>query len=165
LKATQLEITKTVAALDEKAFNWKPADAGWSVSNCLEHILLTEAAFHGMVQGAVANNETNPEFDNSMADGVLIGGMTDRGFQATTSANFEPSGKWSTKAEMITALEESRTKLISYLEQTDDDLRHIIMNLPMAEVDAYQMYLMVGAHGQRHTSQMNEVIAEMKNAN
>lgn len=164
LKVTHHDIVKTISELDDDAFNWQPADGGWSVSNCLEHILLTEAAFHGMVQGGLENGEANPEFDNSMADGMLIGSMTDRGFQATTSANFEPSGKWAGKDEMLAALEESRMMLTEYLENTAHDLRHYSMTTPMAEVDAYQIYLMVGAHSQRHTTQMKEVIAEMQEA-
>lgn len=162
LKATHHDIVKTISELDEDSYNWKPADGGWSVSNCLEHILLTESAFHGMVQGGVASSEADPQLDLSIADGMMIGTMTDRGFQATTSENFEPSGKWETKADMIAALEESRKMLIDYLQNTDADLRHHKMTLPLGDVDAYQIYLMVAAHSQRHTTQMKEVLAEMQ---
>lgn len=162
LKATHHEIVKTVSELDDDAFNWKPADGGWSVSNCLEHILMTETAFHGMVQGGVASGEADMEFDNSIADGMIIGTMTNRGFQATTSANFEPSGKYDSKADMIAALEESRMMLIEYLESTDADLRHHKMTIPLGDVDAYQIYLLVAAHSQRHHSQMQEVLMEMQ---
>ncbi|MBO6534741.1 MAG: DinB family protein [Balneolaceae bacterium] len=162
LLASQQYIIDAVSELDEQAFNWKPADGGWSVANCLEHILSTEMAFHGMVQGAVSSNEPDNEFNNSMADGVLIGNFNNRGTAVRTSENFEPSGKWNTKTEMLAALEESRSKLVEYLNSTDHDLRHYKMALPVATVDAYQIYLLVAAHGQRHTNQMLEVLAEME---
>lgn len=164
LKATHHDIVQTISELDDDTFNWKPEDGGWSVSNCLEHILLTEAAFHGMVQGGLASSEADMEYDNSVADGMMIGTMTNRGFQATTTEQFEPSGKYDSKADMLTALEESRMMLIEYLESTDADLRHHKMTIPLGDVDAYQIYLLVAAHSQRHTSQMKEVLGEMQEA-
>jgi len=161
LKATHHEIVKTVSELDDETFNHTPEDGGWSVSNCLEHILVTESAFHGMVQGGLATSEADSELDLSMADGVIIGTMTNRGFQATTAEQFEPTGKWNTKAEMLSALEESRNMLIEYLESTDHDLRHHKMEIPLGAVDAYQIYLLVAAHSQRHHSQMQEVLQEV----
>ena len=164
LKATHHDIVQTISELDDEAFNWKPEDGGWSVSNCLEHILLTETAFHSMVQSGLEGSEADMEYDTAMADGMRIGTMTNRGFQATTLADFEPSGKYDSKEDMIAALEESRMMLIEYLESTDADLRHHKMTIPLGEVDAYQVYLLVAAHSQRHTSQMKEVLAEMHEA-
>ena len=162
LKASQQYIIDAVSDLDEETFNWTPADGGWSVANCLEHILSTETAFHGMVQGGVASNEADPEYDNSYADGVLIANFNNRANAVTTSEAFEPSGKWTTKEEMLNALEESRSMLAEYLESTDHDLRHYSMTIPVGTIDAYQIYLLIAAHGQRHTNQMLEVLAEMQ---
>ncbi len=162
LMASQQYIIEAVEDLDDQAFNWKPADGGWSVANCLEHILSTEMAFHGMVQGTVSSGNTDTDFDNSMADGVFIGNLNNRGTAVTTSPNFEPSGKWSSKAEMLAALGESRMKMVEYLKSTDHDLRHYKMELPIGTVDAYQIYLLAAAHGQRHTNQMLEVLTEME---
>jgi len=161
LMATHQNIVETVSDLDDDAFNWKPADGGWSVANSFEHILTTEAAFHGMVQGGVANNDADPELDKAMADGMLLSMMSDRGTRVTTIPNFEPSGKWTTKAEMLSALEESRTMLAEYLQNTDDDLRHYKMEIPIGELDGYQIYLLIASHSYRHTSQMKEALAEM----
>lgn len=36
------------------------------------------------------------------------------------------------------------------------------MTIPLGDVDAYQIYLLVAAHSQRHHSQMQEVLMEMQ---
>lgn len=161
LKASQHFILETISELDEADYNIQPVDGGWSVSNSLEHILITETAFHEMVQAGTAQAKPDPDFDNSFADGVLIGNFNNRGNSVTTSPNFEPSGQWSTKEEMIAALSESRNKLIEYLKSTDNNLRQYAMPMPFGNVDAYQIYLIISAHSQRHTNQMVEVLAEL----
>lgn len=162
LKATHSNILETVKGLPDDAFNYKPKNGGWSVSNALEHILLTETAFFGMAQGTLANDESMSESDLSGKDGVLIGMLANRGTKVKTAAPFEPSGKWDTKEKMLEELERSRNELTEFLSSTDADLRGHVTTIPVGEVDVYQIILIVAAHSQRHTFQMQEVLAEMK---
>ncbi len=161
LKATHSNIVETVKSLPDDAFNYKPKEGGWSVSNALEHILLTETAFFGMAQGTLANDESMSENDLSGKDGVLIGMLANRGTKVKTAAPFEPSGKWDSKAKMLAELEKSRTKIVEFLSSTDADLRGHITTIPVGEVDVYQIILIIASHSQRHTFQMQEVLAEM----
>lgn len=161
LKATHNNIVELVKDLPEKSFNYKPKEGGWSVSNTLEHILLTETAFFGMAQGTLSNHESMSEKDMSGKDGVLIGMLANRGTKVKTAAPFEPSGKWDTKAKMLAELEKSRNQLIEFLSSTDADLRGHITTIPVGEVDVYQIILIISAHSQRHTFQMQEVLSEL----
>ncbi|MTI88210.1 MAG: DinB family protein [Balneolaceae bacterium] len=161
LQATHNDINNLVSDLTEEQWDHKPEDGGWSVANCLEHILLTESAFLGMVQGTIQQSEANPSLDLSAIDGTLIGQFANRGTKVKTVDQFEPSGKWTTKQEMLDELERSRTKLIEYLKTTDDDLRKYKIALPGGQSDAYQIFLLISAHSQRHTFQMNEVLTEL----
>jgi uncharacterized damage-inducible protein DinB len=161
LKASQNDIVTTAEGLTSDDWNYTPEAGGWSASNCLEHILVTEEAFFGMLQGGIAQGSPDPEYDNSMADAMIIGMMANRGTKVKTAPQFEPSGRWDSKQDMLDALAESRTKLISFLENTNEDLRHYKMNTPMGEVDAYQLFLIMAAHGQRHTFQMKEALSEL----
>ncbi len=162
LETSHENIVAAVAELPDKAFNAKPEDGGWSVSNCLEHILLTEAMFTQMVQGNAANGTPDPEMDMSTGDAWLIGGVANRGTKAQTGEPFEPTGRWESKEAMLEALEESHSNLKQYLMTTEDDLRHIASDTPMGKLDLYQMVLVIAAHSQRHLFQMQEVLAEVK---
>lgn len=159
LTSTQQNIIDTVSDLSDEAFNYTPKAGGWSTSNCLEHILVSEGAFFQLIQGTL-QGESDSDFNNSAADAVLIGILANRGTKATTAPQFEPSGKWETKAEMLEALEMSRAKLIEFLESSDADLRHFKAALPFGEIDLYQVLLINSAHSQRHTFQMAEVLGE-----
>jgi hypothetical protein len=161
LKATHNNIVELVKDLPEKSFNYKPEEGGWSVSNALEHILLTETAFFGMAQGTLSNHESMSEKDMSGKDGVLIGMLANRGTKVKTAAPFEPSGKWDSKDKMLAELEKSRNQLIEFISSTDADLRGHITTIPIGEVDVYQIVLIISAHSQRHTFQMQEVLAEL----
>ena len=162
LNATHQNIVNLVEPLSDEAWNHKPEDGGRSVANCLEHILTTESSFFQMAQGYMGQSEADPDFKSSVSDGVLIGMIANRGTQVQTAEQFEPSGKWSTKQEMLDALEASRTKLIDYLTNAEMNLRHHKANTPFGEIDTYQVFLLVAGHSQRHTFQMQEVLAEME---
>ncbi|MEQ9264785.1 MAG: DinB family protein [Balneolaceae bacterium] len=159
LTSTHEDIVNTASELSDEAWNYTPKEGGWSAANCLEHILITEQAFFGMAQGTL-QSEVIADLDMSGMDGMLIGMLANRGTKVTTAPQFEPSGKWNTKAEMLAALEASREALINFIETTDADARHHKAALPFGEVDAYQLFLIISAHSQRHTAQMKEVLGE-----
>lgn len=162
LNATHQNIVDLVEPLPDEAWNYTPEDGGWSVANCLEHILTTESSFFQMAQGYMSQSEADPDFDSSVSDGVLIGMMANRGTRVQTAEQFEPSGKWTTKQEMLDELESSRDQLISYLSNAKQNLRDHKANTPFGEIDTYQVFLLVGAHSQRHTFQMQEVLGEIE---
>ncbi|RNC79593.1 MAG: hypothetical protein ED557_13795 [Balneola sp.] len=159
LMATQQEIVNSAQDLSDEAWNYTPEAGGWSASNCLEHILVTEQAFFGMIQGML-QGEADESLDMSGADGVLIGTIANRGTKVTTAPQFEPSGKWDTKDDMLNALKESRTQIIDFLKSNDANMRHHKGEIPLGEVDAYQIVLLIAGHSQRHTHQMKEVLGE-----
>ncbi len=159
LNATHQDIINTVNELSDEAWNYTPEAGGWSTANCLEHILVTEEAFTGMAQGTVAQSEAT-KADLSGADGMLIGMMANRGTKVTTAPQFEPSGRWDSKADMLAALEASRNKLIDFIKTSDVDLRNYKAAMPFGEVDMLQLMLVISAHSQRHTFQMKEALGE-----
>ncbi|MEQ9308466.1 MAG: DinB family protein [Balneolaceae bacterium] len=159
LTATHQNIVNTVNELSDEAWNYIPEAGGWSVANALEHILVTEGAFTEMAQGTIAQAEvTNTDLSGS--DGMLIGNLANRGTKVTTAPQFEPSGRWDSKADMLDALEESRNNLIEFISFNDANFRNYKASLPFGEVDIVQLLLVISAHSQRHTFQMQEVLSE-----
>tara|TARA_R110000868_G_scaffold410693_6_gene699894 strand:- start:17569 stop:18156 length:588 start_codon:yes stop_codon:yes gene_type:complete len=159
LTATHQNIVDTVNELSDEAWNYTPKAGGWSAANCLEHILVTEEAFTGMALNTLAQSEPT-KADLSGADGMLIGMMANRGTKVTTAPQFEPSGRWDSKAEMLDALEDSRNNLIEFISSNDANLRSFKAAMPFGEVDMVQLLLVISAHSQRHTFQMQEVLGE-----
>jgi hypothetical protein len=67
---------------------------------------------------------------------------------------------YKTLEENLKAFNGSRDSLITYVQTTKDDLRGHIAAMPFGKVDAYQLVLMISAHTNRHTQQLNEVKAD-----
>ena len=62
--------------------------------------------------------------------------------------------------ETLQAFNSDRNKLAEYVQTTNDDLRNHIAKLPFGNIDTYQLVLMISAHTNRHTQQIEEVKAD-----
>ena len=78
-----------------------------------------------------------------------------------TSEPFKPENTpFKSAAEALESFQTNRTKLIEYVKTTDDDLRNHVGTMPFGQVDCYQMILFIGGHSNRHTQQIEEVMAD-----
>ncbi len=90
----------------------------------------------------------------------LSGIIEDRSHKVQTAEQFKPvHSPYKTLDEALNAFNANRDSLIAYANTTKDDLRNHIAIMPFGKVDAYQIILMISAHTNRHTQQLNEVKA------
>jgi hypothetical protein len=69
-----------------------------------------------------------------------------------------PKRRWPERDTLIDHFKQSRDRNIAYIQTTDDDLRSHFMDHPaLKTIDAYQAMLLISAHCERHTAQINEV--------
>jgi DinB superfamily len=162
LKETKADFLTSVKDLSEAQLNFKAAPDKWSVKECAQHLALAEA---GLWQWAemTLKQPANPEkrAEIKMTDEAMLKGVTNRAQKAQAPENFQPkNAKWATIDETLTAYKEQRAKLIDYLKSTTEDMRgHIAVETPFGPIDAYQIVLLISAHSNRHTQQINEVKA------
>jgi hypothetical protein len=162
LKETKADFLKSVKDLSEAQLNFKPAADKWSVKECAQHLALAEA---GLWQWAemTLKQPANPEkrAEIKMTDDAMLKGVTNRAQKAQAPENFQPkNAKWATLDETLTAYKEQRMKLIDYMKNTTEDMRgHIAVETPFGPIDSYQIVLLISAHSNRHTQQINEVKA------
>ena len=163
LKDTKKDLVKTVSTLSEAQLKFKPAPDRWSVEECVMHIAVAEKGLWAMAEQALAA-PANPEkrADIKATDEQWIAGVADRSkkFKAPETIQPQNSG-FKSLAEALASFKESRDKIINYISDTKEDMRsHVITNSPLGAMDAYQMALFVGAHSNRHTQQLKEVMAD-----
>lgn len=154
-------LREQTAGLSEKQLHFKPEEDTWSVSQCLEHIVLTEEALSEMV-GAVMTQPANPEDRNLVksTDDELIAGITDRSFKAKAPEVLQPEGKYNQASQAIEELIEAREVLLTLINDTSvEDMRSRIADAPFGKLDGYQYLLFVAGHTARHTAQIEEVMA------
>jgi hypothetical protein len=160
LNQTRTDLINAVQGLSEAQLNFKPAPDRWSVLECVQHIELTSKGIVSFMQSTLkAPNDSG--FKPTVTDEEFIKMVEDRSHKAQAAEPFKPvHSPYKTLAETLSAFNTQRDSLIDYVNTTTDDLRPHIAVLPFAKVDAYQIILLISAHTNRHTQQLNEVKAD-----
>jgi len=157
-------LQKSVTGLSEAQLQFKSAPDRWSISQCLEHIILTEQALFDYAKKTLAQ-QPNPERagDVKVGDDEVITGMTDRSFKAKAAEELSPKevGKYRNGKTALKDLKKQRKELLGYIKGISvEDMRDRITDSPFGPVDGYHSLLYIPAHTARHTLQIEEVKAD-----
>lgn len=161
MKETYKDALKAVKGLSEDQLNYRTSPERWSVKECFYHIAAAENGLWSMLEGAMkapANPEKRAEI--KVTDEQFVAMIKDRTQKAQAPEPFQPKNiKYKSLEEAIADFKASRTAHIKYMKTSTEDLRNHVVQMPFGWVDCYQVYLLLGAHSNRHTQQMNEVKA------
>lgn len=161
MKDTYKEVLKTVEKLSAAQLEFKPGPESWSVKECMYHIAVSEKNLWNFLEGtmkAAANPEKRTEI--KVTDEQFVQMMGNRSNKVKTMESFEPKNTgYHSLSEALADFKEQRAKNIKYMKNSNEDLRNHVVQLPFGWIDCYQLYLMIGAHSERHTQQMKEVMA------
>ena len=163
LQATHDAFLQSIAGLSEKQWKFKPAPDRWSVAEVSEHIAVSESAIFGMVQSKVMTSPATPEKRAEVAgkDETILTKVPDRSHKAQAPEFLKPTNRWATREELTKSFEDSRKATMDYVRTTNDDLRdHFGPHPVLGPLDAYQWILLISAHSERHTKQIEEVKAD-----
>lgn len=159
LEHTEHGVFNAVKGLNEAQLNFKPADDKWSVADCVKHIAAAETTLWAMAAEPL-NQPINPEkrADLKFTDEQLVKAVEDRTQKTKTFAALEPANSpYKTVTEALAAFKQNRQKLITFVKSTKQDLRNHVLVLQVGTFDAYQFILLIAAHSNRHTQQIDEV--------
>jgi len=163
LKDTKKDLIKSVSSLSEAQLKFKPTPDRWSVEECVMHIAVAEKGLWSMAEQAL-NAPANPEKRSEIktTDEQWIANVSDRSKKFKAPETIQPQNSGFTSlSEALAAFKESRDKIIAFISDTKEDMRsHVLTNSPVGAMDAYQMALFIGAHSNRHTQQLKEVMAD-----
>ena len=163
LQRTMEELEKTVSALETDELNYTPKNGGWSVMNNLEHLTLVEPVLVMEIRKMIDRNALDTSKDLSSEDGLIITQITDRTRKVDTPKPFKPieKNKHKSKDDFLDEFKATRMEMITLLENTEADLRHLFGSYPYGEADAYQQFIIAAAHSYRHVMQIQEVLSEL----
>lgn len=162
LSKTEQAVFDIVKGLSDAQLKYKPAPDRWSAEDCVKHIAITEQGLWQMTDGAL-KQPANPEKRSEIkaTDDQVINRIEDRSHKVKTAPQLEPQNTpFKTLDEALTSFKSNREKLIEYIKTTNEDLRNHVVTFPPGSFDSYQMILFIGAHSNRHTQQIAEVIAD-----
>lgn len=161
LKDTEQGVFAAVKGLSEAQLKYKPATDKWSVEECVKHIAVSEKNLWAMAEGSLKqppNGEKRAGL--KMTDDRLVKAVEDRSHKSKTSDALQPENTaYNSVAEALASFKENRDKLVVFVRKTNLDLRNRVSELPIGTYDAYQLILLISAHSNRHTQQIEEVKA------
>lgn len=159
---TEDNLEEITEGLSEDQLRYKSSEDRWSVSQVLEHIILTERAIFKMTI-ELMGKEPSPERRSEIkaSDEELIRGMEDRSKKAKASEDLQPTGVYTDPEVALDELEEQREAIFDFIKNTsEEDMRNHVSDSPFGPIDAYQSLLFIAGHTARHTKQIEEVLAD-----
>ena len=99
--------------------------------------------------------------EDKFTDQQILTMIPDRSHKVQAPEYLKPTNRWATREELVAAFEKSRGATMGYVRNTNDDLRdHFGPHPALGTLDAYQWILLISAHSERHTKQIEEVKAD-----
>lgn len=161
LNKTRARLLKDVEGLSKAQLNFRPDDTSWSVAQCVEHITLSEDLVKQWIQGGLQQPAApQRKSEEKYTPETLIAIVTNRSQnRAKTGGPWIPDGQFPTTADAIRVFVSRRDSTIAYVESTQDDLKdHFIDHPQWGALDLYEAFVMLSAHCERHTEQLEEVM-------
>ncbi len=162
LNKTRVRLLNDIKGLSTTQLNFRANDTSWSVAQCVEHITLSENLIKEWIHGALLGPATpGRKSEEKYTPETLIGIVTDRSQnRSKTGGPWLPEGNFPSTAVAIQVFVSRRDSTIAYVESTQDDLKnHFIDHPQWGALDLYEGFIMLSAHCERHTLQLEEVIA------
>ncbi len=145
---------RCVREIPENAAFARLSDSSWSIMEIAEHVAVAE---HGMFRAVEMGTEklTPP---NYAADAEILKRGLNRENKSQAPERSHPKGRWKSFAEAVNAFEKSRARSLEFVEKGEKDLRKIESVHPlMGSLDGYQLFLIMAAHAERHTAQIEDI--------
>jgi hypothetical protein len=149
------------AHLSAEQLNFQPTSESWSVLMCLEHIYLTEKALAGMVE-AVMEQAANPEDREHLVstDDEIMNNIVDRSAKFKAPEVLHPVSEFETAVQALEAIIGNRAKIFELIENHSViDMRNRVAEAPFGKIDGYQYILFIAGHAERHSLQIDEIMA------
>lgn len=157
LSSSRDKLLSAINGLSEMQLNYKSDESSWSIAQCTEHITIFENQVFEILEESLelpANPERRESVKNT--DKELMARIIDRtNNKAETTEDLVPNGKYRNHNSTIIEFEAKRKKHMNYLKTTKDDLRNHFMSF--GAIDAYQIFLYMSAHTERHILQIKEI--------
>jgi uncharacterized damage-inducible protein DinB len=151
---------RTAQGLSRAQLEFRPSPGSWSVGECIEHIIVVESfvlsSMEKAVQGAADPSKSNA---HQGRDEALLQKIASRATRVQGPERLAPTGRWP-HDQLLGEFEAARKRTSGFIASTNAQLRQYFFPHPMfGDLDCYQWLLLIGAHGERHRAQADEVMA------
>jgi DinB family protein len=157
LESSKKGVLAATEGLSEAQWNFKPAPDKWSIAECMEHIAASEDFIRGTVEQKVMKAPAAQDRDSAKIDAGIVASVPDRSHKLQAPEPLKPTNRFGSPQAAIKHFVESRGKTEEFLKSTADLRGHAVDSPVGGKWDAYEFILMIAAHSERHTKQIEEV--------
>jgi hypothetical protein len=160
LETTKKGVLEATRGLSEAQWNFKAAPDRWSVAQVMEHIAAAEDFLRTLTKEKIMMAPAGePGRDLKKTDDAVLAMVPDRTNKLQAPEPLVPTNRFGSPDVSIKHFVESRVATEDFLKSTTG-LRDHVSDSPMGKLDAYEFVLLIAAHSERHTKQINEVKAD-----
>jgi hypothetical protein len=160
LESTKKDVLDATKDLSDAQWNFKPAPDRWSIAECMEHIAAAEDYIRGMIVEKVMVAPAAPGRDVVAIDAAIIANVPGRTTKRQAPDEIKPTNRFGSPQGSIDHFVESRAKTIEFVKDTPGLREHAADSPAGGKWDAYEFVLLIAAHSERHTKQIDEVKAD-----
>lgn len=155
LEMTEQELSDSITGLSFAQLQFRPSAESWNLLEVLEHLVVAEPIYWQDLKKALAAPPDRPRRSGS-DDSVLWYGIDRTQRQKAIPAE-QPTRQLRDVRKGLMAFHKLRGQMLEYARTTQDDLRsHTVQR---ERCDAYQWFLLISTHAQRHSLQIREIKA------
>lgn len=166
LTAAADDARSAFGGLTPEQLNWKPSETGWSVGQCLEHIIKTNTEFYDDFDLIAKGGRTNSVWENWSPLTGLIGGFLIKTLANDAKKTKAPSKKIVPPSEIAADIVE---RFVAHHAELNDkiaatanvDWDKTVVTSPFLAIMTYRLsdgYRIVVEHSKRHIRQAKRVM-------
>jgi uncharacterized damage-inducible protein DinB len=143
------------ADIAEKDCRRCPAEASWSVMDCVEHIVGAETLMLKRLQ----SERTPRPAGAPNREQIFLEHMSSRKRKVESPESGRPAGRFPSLDAARKKFEDVRAATIRFAEENTDDLRATEVTHPhplVGVVSSYEMLIIIAKHAERHALQIEE---------
>jgi hypothetical protein len=157
LQMTGSWLPDEVAHLSQAQLDYRPAPDKWTIAEVVQHLVIAEPNYWKLLQNGI-HRPLAAGFKSRATDADVLWYGIDRTRHQKTSTDEDPRGQTIQVSEALAKFAQLRDTMLQYAKTTNDDLRaHDVREW---NVDAYQWFLEISTHAQRHIQQIREIKAD-----
>lgn len=163
LESTKDNLVASTRGLSDAQWNFKQSPFRWSAAEVLEHIAASEDFLRGIVENQVLKAPPPPpDREVKQLDEKVLATIPDRAVKASAPPPVRPNNRYGSPGAALKHFLETRAKTLELLKTRSDLRAHAVDTALGGKLDTYEWILVIAAHSERHTKQLNEVKADPK---
>ena len=159
---TREDFVKQLTGLSDAQLNFRAGEGRWTIGEIAEHIIVVENALRGMVEGGMKTPAPACKDEFRIQDVAVILTITNRQQKFTAPEQVRPNGRWKTVPDLLSNFETTRKTSLDFMKNQKEDMRSHFVAMPLGKLDAFQGFLFMIGHSERHLAQLKEVKADAK---